>query len=219
VRAAERWLAALGARRLGRVALDGGLPERGRLASAFWLDGQRPVWMRTATAPDAERLAAEAALQRDLALPGIAAVVEHGVASGIPYVAVSAAGRLLPPDVSQLDAGTAFALAAAAGRVLHALALGGAVLPDAEPERFVTVAPATLTLADLDGVQRADREAALAAHTVLAAGLAARLLHAGVRARLAPDVGEALDRALRTPRDLRDLSAVLDRAALNARRD
>jgi hypothetical protein len=218
-RAAERWLAALGARRLGRVALDGGLPERGRLASAFWLDGQRPVWVRTATTPDADRLAAEAALQRDIALPGIAAVVEQGVASGIPYVAVSAAGRLLPPDLAQLEASSAFALAAAAARVLHALALGGAVLPDAEPERFVSVPPAVLTLADLDGVQRADREAALAAHTSLAAGLAARLLHAGVRARLAPDVGDALDRALRGPGDVRELSAVLDRAALSAGRE
>lgn len=91
--AAERWLAALAARRVGRVALVGAPPTEGRLAPGFWLDGQRPVWLRTAGAADASRLASEAELQAVLALPGVAAVVEHGVASGIPYVAVVATGR------------------------------------------------------------------------------------------------------------------------------
>lgn len=91
--AAERWLAALAARRVGRVALVGSPTAEGRLTPGFWLDGQRPVWLRTAGASDGPRLANEAALQATLALPGVAPVVEHGVASGIPYVAVVAAGR------------------------------------------------------------------------------------------------------------------------------
>src|SRR5439155_10509204 len=66
LRAAEQWLAALTGRRLGRVALEGDPPERGRLAAGIWLDVQRPVWVRSAPAPDAERLAAEARLQASL---------------------------------------------------------------------------------------------------------------------------------------------------------
>jgi len=112
VRAVAPWRAALDARRLGRVALAGELPARGRLAPAFWLDGQRPVWLRTAAAPEAERLVAEARFQGALALPAIAPVVEHGVASAIPYVAVSGPGRPL-----LLDAAPPFELArAASGR-------------------------------------------------------------------------------------------------------
>ena len=53
--AAERWLQALDARHMGRVAVTSSPPERGRLAAAFWLDGQRPVWLRTAPTVDAER--------------------------------------------------------------------------------------------------------------------------------------------------------------------
>jgi hypothetical protein len=219
VRAAERWLAALGARRLGRIALDGGLPDRGRLAPAFWLDGQRPVWVRTATTPDAERLAAEGELQRGLALPGIAPVVERGIASGIPYVAVSGPGRPLSTAPAELELPTALALAAAAARALRALALAGAVLPDAEPERFVGAPPATLVLADLDGVRRADPGTAAAAHAPLAAGLARRLVPANVRARLTPDVAEALEHALGAPPELAELIGVLDRAALSAGRE
>src|SRR5439155_13001303 len=100
VPAAARWNAALEARRLGRVALAGELPAHGRLAPGFWLDGQCPVWLRTAAAPEAERLVAEARLQGALALPAVAPVVEHGVASAIPYVAVSGPGRPLLLDAA-----------------------------------------------------------------------------------------------------------------------
>src|SRR5262245_10838577 len=96
-RLAERWLGALAARHLGRVALTGGgPPTRGRLQLAFWLGGPRPVWLRTAAASDAERLEREARLHASLALAGVAPVVEHGVASGIPYVAVRPPGPPLP---------------------------------------------------------------------------------------------------------------------------
>jgi len=82
----------------GRVALTGALPARGRLAAGFWLDGQRPVWVRTASTPAVERLAAEARLQIRPRAPAVAPLVEHGVASGIPYVAVIGPGRPLTLD-------------------------------------------------------------------------------------------------------------------------
>jgi hypothetical protein len=210
VRAAERWLAALDGRRLGRIALAGEPPERGRLIRAFWLDGQRPAWVRTAAAPAAERLACEARLQRELALPGIAAIVEHGVATGIPYVAVLGSGQPLDAAVARPLAAT-FTLAAEAGRVLRALALAAIVLPDAAAERFLCAPPVGLALADLDGAQAGDADRAHAAHAV---DLARSLLPANAAARLPLEVGDALERAFAAPPRLVELIDIFDRAAL-----
>jgi hypothetical protein len=218
-RTAERWLAALGGRRLGRVALTAGLPERGRLAAGFWLDGQRPVWLRTVPASDAARLASETRLQEGLAIPGVASVVEHGVASGIPYVAVAGTGApLAPPTPASTDAETALTLAAAVARILRVLAFAGVVLPDVEPERFLhTASPSPLLLlADLDGARRIAPDEAERAHLALAAALARRLLPPDVR--LPPDVSELFRRVLGEPPSLPDLVAVLDRAALRVPR-
>jgi len=217
--AAERWLAALDARRLGRVALEGGIPERGRLAPGLWLDAQRTVWVRTAATPEAERLTAEAALQATLALPGVAPVVERGVASGIPYVAVGGPGRPFDVDAAKLDGGAAFALAAAAVRVLHAVAIGGALLPDAAPERFLFVAPAALVLADLDGVRRSDPASATRGHAVHAARLAERIVSRVTRDRLPDETRSALRQALEAAADLVAMTTALDRAALLAGRE
>ena len=219
LRTAERWLRALDARRLGRVALEGGLPERGRLAPGLWLDGQRTVWVRSAAAPEAERLASEATLQTALALPGVASVVERGVASGIPYVAVAAPGRPFDVDAATVDAGAACGLAAGVVRVLHAVALAGAVLPDAAPERFLFAAPAGLVLADLDGVRRSDAASATRAHAGLAAALTERILSRAADDRLPDDARAALRRALDAADDLVVLTTALDRAALVAGRD
>src|SRR5262249_12396093 len=96
-RTAARWLAALNAPRVGRVAVAGE-QGRARRVRAFWRDAQQPLWLRPASAPSAEQLAGEARLQAGLGVPGVAVVVESGVASGIPYVAVSAPGRPLALD-------------------------------------------------------------------------------------------------------------------------
>jgi hypothetical protein len=214
MRAAERWLAALGGRRLGRVALTGGLPERGRLAAGFWLDGQRAVWVRTAPAADAPRLAAERQLQDALAVPGVATVVEHGVASGIPYIAVAGSGTPFRLPTEATDVAATLTLAAMAARVLHALVLVGVALPDVEPERFLygsSPAP-LLLLADLDGARRGAPEDAGRAHLSLAVALVRRLLPAeiGLPAEIAHPLGRALDESP----TLSDLVVALERAAL-----
>jgi len=217
VRAVVPWRAALDARRLGRVALAGELPARGRLAPAFWLDGQRPVWLRSAAAPETERLAAEARLQAALALPAVAPVVEHGVASAIPYVAVSGPGRPLVLDgTPPFELGRGLLLAAAAARILRALALAGAALPDAAAERLLYAPPLTLVLADLDGVEQREPAAAAALHAPLAVALARALVPSAGVGALAPEMAAALARALAEPRALGDLIGVLDRAALRA---
>src|SRR5438132_1072051 len=219
VPAAAHWHAALDARRLGRVALAGELPARGRLAPGFWLDGQRPVWLRTAAGPEAERLVAEARLQGALALPAVAPVVEHGVASAIPYVAVSGPGRPLLLDAAPpFELARGLLLAAAAARILRALALAGATLPDAAPERFLYAPPSTLVLADLDGVEQHAAADAAALHAPLAFTLARALVPSGGAGALAPEMATALARTLAEPPQLGDLIRVLDRVALRAGR-
>jgi len=205
--AAERWLGALDARHMGRIAVTSSPPERGRLEAAFWLDGQRPVWLRTAPATDAERLAREAAVQATLALPNTAPIVEHGVASGIPYVAVVAAGQPWSLDAAAaaaLDGPTALALAAQVTRILRALALAGVALPDAEPERFCVgnERTPTLVLVDLDGAHATTREDAETVNAASAVALVRRLVP-----------------TLDATGDLTALVQALDRTALLARRD
>jgi hypothetical protein len=213
--AAERWLAALAARRMGRIALTAAPPDRGRLTEGFWLDGQRPVWLRTAPVTATELLAIEAEVQASLALPGVAPVVEHGVASGIPYVAVLAAGQpWVLADPQRPALATALALAAQATRILRALALAGVALPDAEPERFciTTERSPSLMLADLDGACAVTNAEAGTTNAASAAALARRLLPSAQQA------AEPLARAL-TAGDLVALVEGLDLAVLHARRE
>ncbi len=212
----QRWLAALDARRLGRVALRGGAPERGRLSAGFWLDAQKPVWIRTAPAEDADRLAHEAALQRTLTIPGIASVVEHGVASGIAYVAVTGGGQPLRPPSPEAGPAAGLAIAAAALRILHALALAGVLVPDAQTERFLVVPEsATLTLADLDGAEAVDATRAAAHMQMLGRALAQCLVPDDVTRHLPATAARALATARGDEHaPLAAVAGALDAAAL-----
>lgn len=194
LRTAERWLAALAARRMGRVAILSATAHD-RLAAGFWLDGQRSVWLRTAPAAAAARLAREAELQGTLALPGVAPVVESGIAHGIPYVAVAAPGR--PWQIAVHSVGHAAAAhAAAAARILRALALAGIALPDAVPERFCVgdTPRAAPVLADLDGARATTTADAERANTEAATALVARLVPDGTSAADLPTLVRDLDR-------------------------
>jgi hypothetical protein len=116
-----------------------------------------------------------------------------------------------------LDAAPTLALAASAARILRALALAGAVLPDAEPERFLQASGAggTLVLADLDGATETAAGSAAAAHAPLATDLARRLI---ASARLTAELAGALERGLAEPPDLVRWVALLDRLALRTDR-
>jgi len=214
-RLAERWRDALDGRRIGRIALRSPGVGGGRLVSGFWLDAQRPVWVRTAGLDAGERVAREAALQRALALPGVAPVVEDGVASGSAYVAVVGDGEPLIVD-ADLRPTTALAIAAAATRILRALALAGVALPDAAPERFLhTRGPAAgVVLADLDGATTSDDAAA--ANAIAARALAGRVVTNAAVAALPEHTREALADALTGSATLDALARALDEAALRA---
>jgi hypothetical protein len=207
-RVAGRWLAALTAPRVGRFALTG-TPGPGRLVPAFWLDGQRPVWVRTVAATAEERVRAEAALQAAAALPGVAPVVAHGCEGDTAFVAVVAAGRPLVPPSS---AAAALALTATTARILHALALAGVTLPDAALARFVGGDDGSaLVLADLDGATQTESHTANAANARLAAELAGTVLPATLR-----DGDGEVARTLRAAPTLPVLIAALDRQQLVA---
>src|SRR5438132_514332 len=153
------------------------------------------------------------------ALLAVAPVVEHGVASAIPYVAVSGPGRpLVLAGATPFEVARGLLLAAAAARILRALALAGAALPDAAPERFLHAPPSTLVLADLDGLERREPADAAALHAPLAVVLALALVPSAGVGALAPEIAAALARALTEPRELGDLISALDGAALRAAR-
>jgi hypothetical protein len=122
-------------------------------------------------------------------------------------------------DAGGLDLAAALTLAAAAGRTLRVLALGGVALPDAAPERFLYAPPATLVLADLDGLVGAEPTSAARAHASVAAALTRQLLAGQAIARLAPDVAAVLERVLGQAEDLLAVIGCLDHAALRAGRD
>ncbi len=216
-RAAQEWLEALDAKRIGRVALRG--PEEGRLTPGFWLDGQRAVWVRTAGTPAAPRLDDEARLQSGLAVPGVAPVVEHGMASAIPYVAVVAPGRPWSLEAARARPPLARLVEiAAVARILRVLALVGVRLPDADPARFLaptsrsgTVATA-LVLADLDGAVR-EADGAATANAAATVALVRQLLPDGLPP-LPETVSAPLTRALDSAAPLDELIAALDRATL-----
>jgi len=221
-RIAARWRTALDAPRVGRVAITDAAPPGARLQRGFWLDGQRPVWLRTAGGDAAERLAREGALQARLALPGVATVADHGAADGTGWVAVIGAGTPLVTDGERpRGARSAFMLAAGAARVLHGLALRGVALPDAAAERFLVTTDdePLLALADLDGVREDAPSAVLPVHAAIARALARALIPAAAATRVEPWVGAAVAHALTEPVDLVELVRVLDQGALVAERD
>ena len=149
-------------------------------------------------ATSSERIADEATLQARLVLPGVPAVIEHGVTDAMAYVALSTAGR----RIEMTNPGRALATVAAVGRVLHALALAGVVLPDADPVRFLQTDddPRHPVLADLDGATPVSVAVAVVTHARIVADLARAL-------RLADD---DVARVLGGTPDLPTLVAALD---------
>lgn len=218
-RTARQWLEALTAWRMGRIAVTGEVIAGTRLATAFWLDAQRPVWLRVAAARDADRLSQEGRLQFHLGLPGVAPVVEQGVAEGIPFIAMAAAGTPLSARrLEGLDIPTTFTLLAAIAATLRALALAGVALPDATLERFLCDERGpTLTLADLDGATSMGVDAATRAHAAHIPGLVMTMVPAGAAAGLGPDLERRMARLIGDrASDLAPAVTTLQRAALVA---
>lgn len=185
---AERRATALGWPKIDRVVVDP-RPEAKvtpRLTRGFWLDGVIFGLVRTAPPESAGRLVAEARLQAELFLPGVAPALAHGLgADGRAYLFLVPGGR--PLGAQALALPEALSLAFDGVRLFKALSLAGVSLPDAGLERFfVRGKPATLTLVDLDGAMAIDPSRAAATHAIQALELVRRLLSSAPQTPNAP---------------------------------
>ena len=202
-----RWLEALDAPRVGRLALIG--RDEGRLRFAFWLDGQHPAWVRTAVGSDGVSALEEARWQRDALVAGVAPVVLSGVGDdGVAHVAFPAMGR--PADLvlrRKPSRPLAVLVATQAAQVLASLAMAGKTLPDAAPSRFLLSEgeQPLLWLADLTGLAPAAPSEAARRHLALAVAWTEEIL-ALVPAR---DVSPVFLSRMRASRDLAELVGLL----------
>lgn len=160
-----RWLAALDKPRLGRIALDddgdGGAERKG-----FWLDRQRPVWIRAGGPSDADAFAREAELRRTLVFPSVAPLLVSGTHEGSPYLATPLFGHPVRRGTKQLS--QAVALAFDGVSLLSGLADIGVRLPDVERRRFSLDHGGRLWLVNLQGATRAPIDEVRHAHASLA---------------------------------------------------
>ena len=190
-----KWLTALEAPRVARIALwKDAAAEGSRFRSGFWLDAQRSAWARIGAPEDADAVTRDALLQRQVAIAGVAPVLECGVSpEGVPYVLLPVVGRPLSSVLARrsLDGEQASGLALAAAQALHGLALAGVELPDFDAARLLGAdgSPPQIWVGDLTGARRTDASSASRSH--LAHALAfCRVVEAASRerdVRLAPE--------------------------------
>lgn len=155
---AIRWLDALKASQVGRIALSGGAKGGKGLLPGFWLDEQRDVWVRVGKPDEAKRFKAEADAHRSLLLPGVAPLLADGKEKGRPWIAIAALGR---PAVTLFDGrpphpSSALWLAWQGVGLLAGVAAAGWRLPEGRAWRFLVVPGKrpTLLLADISGIER-----------------------------------------------------------------
>lgn len=210
---ALQWLDALAAPRVGRMALPrddrggrGGAPNVGKgLVRAFWLDEQRPVWLRVGRAEDKQAFLDEARIHGQLALPGVAPLLVRGTAEkGKPWLAVPAIGRPAHDAIrgAARDLPAALWIAWQGVSVLAALSSAGLKLPDARAWRFLLMPGKrpTLLLADLSGIEAIEGEATAEIHRGACFGWARDVL--GDRNDLPDRVGGVLFRRRKRVADL-----------------
>jgi hypothetical protein len=166
----RRWLEALGAQRIGRMALVGKPPrphgdrKPRRFRAGFWLDRQLSVLVAVADKEEKATFAETARLWQNLLVPGVVPLLAAGdTAAGEPYLAVFQPGKALskrlaePQDLSRAEA---VSIAGEIARLLSMLARIGIRLPDASPARFAVDETGHVSLFDLVGVVSSDPELA-----------------------------------------------------------
>lgn len=189
---AKRWLRLLSATRVGPIAVDarGGerFRKRGRAAEASepgpasepaaasaaandrWLMGfhvptQSAVRFRFGTTADQAEFERRIELWQGLLVPGVPRPFVHGVSAGVPYVAVPVVGRGL--RAAGFDAASRAELCERLIELcalLHAVALAGVKLPDAEVRRFSLDEHGRVWLTDVWDAEPSSSDEALRAH-------------------------------------------------------
>ncbi|HEY6726587.1 MAG TPA: hypothetical protein VI197_21275, partial [Polyangiaceae bacterium] len=184
---AKRWLRLLGGTRVGPIAVDGRGGDRfrkgGRAPAGSdpapvnavtpndrWLMGfhvpsQSGVRFRSGASEEQSEFARRVELWQRLLVPGVVRPFVHGVSTGVPYVAVPVVGKGLRS--AGFDAAPRAELRERLVEVcalLHAVALAGMQLPDAEAHRFSLDAHGRVWLTDAWGAEPSNSEAASRAH-------------------------------------------------------
>ena len=157
---------------VGRVTVrpgDEASPET--LRWGFWLDGAAFAWIRIVPAEQAGAAVAEARLQAEMIVPGVASVLAHGMAkNGTVFVALPPNGKPFATAGPPRSASSALALALEGVQLLAALARAGVELPDLDEDRLLCLPgdPPRPIVAGFAGARRQDPSAAEIAHAPIA---------------------------------------------------
>ncbi len=190
---AALWRDALESRLVGRFAVGwpddtgrrivAGEPGKGRdkLVKAWSLDGQVPVWLRTAPAKARKAVQVEVDIHKQLVLPGLVPLLGADLKGDLLVIAVPAWGQPAALALPRLatDRRVALELALQATQILGGLAFAHLVLPDARRWRWLvdtSAQPPRLWLAAIEGVRGTPKLEALKAHGGSARGFCRELL-------------------------------------------
>lgn len=200
---AKRWLRLLNATRVGPIAADERGAERSRkrsraaapgesvparapeAANDRWLMGfhvptQKSVRFRSGKPEEQVEFARCVELWQRLLVPGVLRPFVHGVSAGVPYVAVPVVGKGL--RAAGFDRAPRAELRQRLVEIcalLHAVALAGLRLPDADARRFSLDACGRVWLTNAWGVEPSDCDEASRAHLSSALGWVLPLLGDG----------------------------------------
>lgn len=206
---------ALGWPVVGAVAIA---PSSRSLRPAYALNSGWFGWARTAPASAAGELVAETRLMLDLLVPGVATVLDHGLAKdGTAYVFVVGEGHALDEEHRTPRLDEALLRADTAVRTMRTLTAFGIELTDVALDRFL-VSKGGLLLADLRGARAADPAHAALTNGPLARRIATALCSSegALRADLPPELRARLESPTPLPVLVRALATA--RLALGPRR-
>jgi hypothetical protein len=173
-----RWLEFLDAERLDRIALLEEPSDRTdalgqhNVRAGIWLETMRPVWIQIARLDGIASHEETVTLMGELAVPGVASVLESGTTGpGEPYFVIANAGESLDGALTEdagLELAPALRVCHEAVGLLSALAAVGVQLPDGKLARFTLDGSGALLLTDLAGASRVDPDVRGGLHFELA---------------------------------------------------
>jgi hypothetical protein len=173
-----QWLEYLDAERLDRVVLleqpsdqMDALGQHARRAG-IWLETMRPVVVQIARSDAVASHEEIRGLLCELAVPGVATVLESGATNdGVPYFVIANSGEPLDSALTEnagLVIGSALRVCHEAVGLLNGLAAVGVRLPDVSLARFALEPSGTLSLNDIAGAMKVEPDASGAFHLELA---------------------------------------------------
>jgi hypothetical protein len=172
-----RWRSALDSPRVGSVAIDSPrsnreLPQAGRWYRGWHVSTQSIVLVRYGEPSEQSEYKEQIDLWRRLLVPGASRIVTASAEPNKrPYLAVELLGYPLNREVQKggrIEERLRLRWAVEVCALLTALAQQGAVLPDAELNRFNTDQEGRLWLVDLWGLRQEEPDSALRMHCIAA---------------------------------------------------